>query len=73
MLFKQLLVLLVQCKPTTYNRTFKKKKGKKQNTKVLRCHNIFEMGKAKACFLFLPLSVQCKVQGRTTTLGQGWM
>lgn len=49
---KQLLVLLVQYKPTTYNRTFKKKK---QNPKMLKCHNPCEMEKAKACFLFLPL------------------
>ena len=46
-------MLFVQCKPTTYNRTFKN--GEKQNNKRLRCHNTFEMGKAKVSFLLLPL------------------
>lgn len=32
-----------------------KRKGEKQNTKMVTCHNTFQMGKAKACFLFLPL------------------
>lgn len=41
-------MLLIQYKPTTYNRAF----FKKQNTEMLRCHNTFEMEKAKACFLF---------------------
>lgn len=62
MLSKQLLVLLVQYKPTTYN-------IKKQNTTMLRCHNTCEMGKAERVSFFFPREAQGSTPGQRQMQG----
>lgn len=73
---KQLLVLLEQCKPTTYNRTFKKKKGPKRNTRRLKDRGVTTLligEKPKRVSFSFPSVSSVRGMGRTTIPGQGQM